>query len=97
MVNSKYLIFDCDGNYFEYNAKDVFEAIDKYVLMDCCDFHITIEMWNKIKDSCKELEERINLVNELCDYNNNKIDRIVGPYTYLFGDEISPIETEVLN
>ena len=97
MINSKYLIFDRDGNYYEYNAKDVFEAIDKYVLMDCNDFHITIEMWNKIKDSCKELEERINLVNELCDYSCNKIDRIIGTYTYLFGDEISPVENEALN
>lgn len=97
MIKSKYIIFDRDGNYYEYNAKDVFEAIDKYVLMDCNDFHITIEMWNKIKDSCKELEERINLVNELCDYSCDKIDRIIGTYTYLFGDEISPFETEVLN
>lgn len=97
MINSKYLIFDRDGNYYEYNAKDVFEAIDKYVLMDCNDFHITIEMWNKIKDSCKELEERINLVNELCDYSCNKIDRIIGTYTYLFGDEISPMEDQPLN
>lgn len=97
MIKSKYIIFDRDGNYYEYNAKDVFEAIDKYVLMDCNDFHITIEMWNKIKDSCKDIEERIKLVNELCDYSENRIERIIGSYTYLFGDAISPIEAETLN
>lgn len=97
MIKSKYIIFDRDGNYYEYNAKDSFDAIDKYVLMDCADFHITIEMWNKIKDSCKEIEERIKLVNELCDYSNNRIERIIANYDYLFGDEISPVENEVLN
>ena len=94
MIKSKYIIFDYDDDYYEYNAKDAFEAIDKYILMDCADFHITIEMWNKIKDSCKDLEDRINLVNELCDYSNNNIRRIIASYTYLFGDEISPCENE---
>lgn len=97
MIKSKYIIFDRDGNYYEYNAKDSFDAIDKYVLMDCADFHITIEMWNKIKDSCEEIEERIKLVNELCDYSNNRIERIIANYDYLFGDEISPVENEALN
>ena len=95
MLSSKYIIFDCDDNYYEYNAENALEAIDKYILMDCNDFHITIETWNKIKDSCKDIEERINLVNELCDYNNN-IKRIIASYTYLFGDEISPVEDEPL-
>lgn len=97
MIKSKYIIFDRDGNYYEYNAKDSFDAIDKYVLMDCADFHITIEMWNKIKDSFKEIEERIKLVNELCDYSNNRIERIIANYDYLFGEEISPVENEALN
>lgn len=97
MIKSKYIIFDREGNYYEYNAKDALEAIDKYVLMDCNDFHITIDMWNKIKNSCKELEERIKLVNELCDYSEDRIERIIGGYTYLFGDVISPVEAEALN
>ena len=97
MIKSKYIIFDKDGNYFEYNAKDCFEAIDKYILMDVCDFHITIETWNKIKNSCTLLEERITLANELCDYPNNKIDRIIGSYNYLYGDELSPYEDESEN
>lgn len=96
MIKSKYIIFTRDGDYYEYNAKDVFEAIDKYILMDCNDFHITIEMWNKIKDSCKDIEEHIALVNELCDYSDDKIERIISSYTYLFGDEITPVEAEAL-
>ena len=94
MIKSKYIIFDRYGNYYEYNAENVFEAIDKYILIDCADFHISIEMWNKIKDSCKELEERISLVNELCDYSDNKIYRIIANYDYLYGDEISSEEAE---
>ena len=97
MISSKYIIFDREDNYYEYNAENALEAIDKYILMDCADFHITLEMWNKIKDSCKELEERINLVNELCDYSNNNIKRIIAGNTYLFGDEISPHENELPN
>lgn len=96
MINSKYIIFDRTGNYYEYNAGNVFEAIDKYILFDIGDFHIKVETWNKIKDSCKEIEERIALVNELCDYSENRIERIIANYDYLFGDEISPIECESL-
>ena len=97
MIKSKYIIFNRGDNYYEYNAKDAFEAIDKYILLDMRGFHITVETWNKIKDSCKELEERISLVNELCDCNDSRIERIIANYDYLFGDEISPVETEVLN
>lgn len=97
MINSKYLIFDRDGDYYEYNAKDAFEAIDKYVSRIYADFHITSKMWDKIKDSCKDIEERINLVNELCDYSSNKIEKIITGYTYLFGNAISPAEDETLN
>lgn len=94
MIKPKYIIFDRNDCYYEYNAQNVFEAIDKYVLMDVCDFHITIETWNKIKDTCTTIEERINLVNELCDYSDNHITRIIANYDYLFGDEISPEESE---
>lgn len=94
MIKSKYIIFDRNGNYYEYNAKDVFEAIDTYVMMDVNDFHITIETWNKIKGSCPLTEERIALANELMDYSNERIERIIANYDYLFGDEISPVETE---
>lgn len=97
MIKSKYIIFDRDGNYYEYNAKDVFEAIDKYIMMDVNDFHITIETWNKIKGSCLQIEERIALANELMDYSNERIERIIANYDYLYGDEISPVETEVPN
>lgn len=94
MIKSKYIIFDKNEALYEYNAQNVFEAIDKYVLLDVCDFHITIETWNKIKDACSTIEERINLVNELCDYSDNHIKRILGNYDYLYGDEISPEECE---
>lgn len=94
MIKSKYIIFDRDGNYYEYNAENVFEAIDTYIMMHVNDFHITIETWNKIKDTCSTIEERINLVNELCDYSDNHIKRILANYDYLFGDEISPSENE---
>ena len=94
MIKSKYIIFDRDGNYYEYNAKNVFEAIDKYIMMDVNDFHITIETWNKIKASCPSTEERIALANELMDYSNERIGRIIANYDYLFGDEISPSENE---
>jgi hypothetical protein len=97
MISSKYIIFDRDGNYYEYNAKDVFEAIDKYILFYIRGFHITFDTWNKIKTSCTELEERISLVNQLCDCNDSRIDRIIANYDYLFGYEISPVETEELN
>lgn len=97
MIKSKYIIFDRDGNYYEYNAENVFEAIDKYIMMDVNDFHVTIETWNKIKTSCSLTEERITLVNELMDYSDEKIERIIANYDYLFGDEMSPIENEVLN
>lgn len=97
MIKSKYIIFDRDGDYYEYNAENVFEAIDKYIMMDVNDFHITIETWNKIKGSCSLTEERIALANELMDYSNERIDRIIANYDYLFGDEMSPVETEVLN
>ena len=97
MIKSKYIIFDRDGNYYEYNAENVFEAIDKYIMMDVNDFHITIETWNNIKASCPLTEERIALANELMDYSNERIERIIANYDYLFGDEISPVETEVLN
>ena len=94
MIKSKYIIFDKNEALYEYNAQNVFEAIDKYVLLDVCDFHITIETWNKIKDTCSTIEERINLVNELCDYSDNHIKRIIANYDYLYGDEISPEECE---
>lgn len=95
MIKSKYIIFDRDGNYYEYNAENVFEAIDTYIMMDVNDFHITIETWNKIKSSCPLVEERIALANELMDYSNEKIERIIANYDYLFGDEISPSENEI--
>ena len=94
MIKSKYIIFDKNEALYEYNAQNVFEAIDKYVLLDICDFHITIETWNKIKDTCITIEERINLVNELCDYSYNHIKRIIANYDYLYGDEISLEECE---
>jgi cupin superfamily acireductone dioxygenase involved in methionine salvage len=94
MIQSKYIIFDRDGNYYEYNAENVFEAIDTYIMMDVNDFHITIETWSKIKVSCALTEERIALANELMDYSNEKIERIIANYDYLFGDEISPSENE---
>ena len=94
MIKSKYLIFDKTGSYYECNAENVFEAIDKYVLYDICDFHISIETWNKIKDSASTTEERISLVNELCDYSENHINRIISNYDYLYGDEIGPLEAE---
>ena len=94
MIKSKYIIFDRTGNYYEYNASNAFEAIDKFVLHDLCDFHITVATWNKIKDTCPTIEERIALLNELCDYSENRIERIIGNYTYLYGDEISPQEGE---
>ena len=97
MIKSKYIIFNRDGDYYEYNAENVFEAIDKYIMMDVNDFHITIEMWNKIKGSCPLTEERIALANELMDYSSEKIEKIIANYDYLFGDEISPVENEVLN
>lgn len=94
MVKSKYIRFDYNDAYYEYNAENSLEAIDKYILFDICDFHITIETWNKIKDCCKTLEERISLVNELCDYSDNKIKRIIGGYNYLYGEEINPSEED---
>ena len=97
MIKSKYIIFDRDGNYYEYNAENVFEAIDKYIMIDVNDFHITIETWNKIKGSCPQTEERIALANELMDYSNERIERIIANYDYLFGNEIAPLETEVPN
>ena len=95
MIKSKYIIFDRDGNYYEYNTENVFEAIDTYIMMDVNDFHITIETWNKIKGSCPLIEERIALANELMDYSNERIERIIAHYDYLYGDEISPVECEV--
>lgn len=97
MIKSKYIIFDRDGNYYEYNAGNVFEAIDTYIMLDVNDFHITIETWNKIKGSCPLTEERIALANELMDYSNERIERVIANYDYLFGDEISPVEYETLN
>lgn len=94
MIKSKYIIFNRDGNYYEYNAGNVFEAIDKYILLNIRGFHIAFGTWNKIKDSCKELEERISLVNQLCDCNDSRIERIIANYDYLFGDEISHEECE---
>ena len=94
MIKSKYIIFDRDDNYYEYNAENVFEAIDTYIMLDVDDFHITIETWNKIKGSCPLTEERIALANELMDYSNERIERIIANYDYLFGDEISPSENE---
>ena len=94
MIKSKYIIFNRDDNYYEYNADNVFEAIDKYILLNIRGFHITFDTWNKIKDSCKELEERISLVNQLCDCNDSRIERIIANYDYLFGYEISPQERE---
>ena len=94
MIKSRYIIFDRTGSYYEYVTSNVFEAIDKYILFDISDFHIKVETWNKIKDSCKDLEERIALVNELCDYSENRIERIIANYDYLFGDEINPSESE---
>ena len=94
MIKSKYIIFDKNEALYEYNAGNALEAIDKYVSYDISDFHISIETWNKIKDCCKSLEERIALVNELCDYSDNEIKRIIANYDYLFGDEISPSENE---
>lgn len=94
MIKSKYIIFDNTGSYYEYNADNVFEAIDKYILYDVCDFHIKVETWNKIKSSCGTIEERIALVNELCDYSENRIERIIANYDYLYGDEINPEEVE---
>ena len=95
MIRSKYIIFDRDGSYYEYNAKDVLEAIDTYIMINVNDFHITIETWNKIKGSCPLTEERIALANELMDYSNERIERIIANYAYLFGDEISPVEGEI--
>lgn len=97
MIESKYIIFDRDGNYYEYNAGNVFEAIDKYILYDMRSLHVSIPTWNKIKDSCVKLEERIALLNELCDSYDSRIERIISNYDYLFGDEISPVENETLN
>ena len=94
MIKSKYIIFNREGNYYEYNATSVFEAIDKYISFNIKGFHIAVGTWNKIKDSCKEIEERIKLVNELCDCNYSRIERIIANYDYLFGDEISPQEYE---
>ena len=94
MIKSKYIIFDRNEVLYEYNAESVFEAIDKYILYDICDFHISIESWNKIKGTCETLEERIALVNELCDYSDNKIERIIANYDYLYGDEINPEDAE---
>ena len=94
MIKSKYIIFDRDGNYYEYNVENVFEAIDKYIMIDVNDFHITTETWNKIKGSCPLTEERIALANELMDYSNERIERIIANYDYLFGNEISPVEGE---
>ena len=94
MIKSKYIIFDINDTFYEYNAENVFEAIDKYVLYDICDLHITVETWNKIKNSAPTVEERIALLNELCDYTDNHISRIIANYDYIFGDEISPEEAE---
>lgn len=94
MIKSKYIIFDRDGNYYEYNAENVFEAIDKYIMLAVNDFHISIETWNKVKGTCPLTEERIALANELMDYSNEKIERIIANYDYLYGDEISPQEAE---
>ena len=94
MIKSKYIIFDRNGNYYEYDAENVFEAIDKYVLYDVCDFHITVETWNKIKSSCGTVEERIALLNELCDYSENRVERIIANYDYLYGTELSSDEAE---
>ena len=94
MIKSKYIIFDRTGNYYEYNANNVFEAIDDYILHDICDFHLKVETWNKIKNSVCTVEERITLVNELCDYCENRIERIIANYDYIYGDEISPEEAE---
>lgn len=97
MIKTKYIIFDRDGDYYEYNVKNVLEAIDTYIMMDVNDFHISIETWNKIKSSCPLIEERVALANELMDYSNEKIDRIIANYDYLYGDEISPQEKEQEN
>jgi hypothetical protein len=94
MIKSKYIIFARGGNYYEYNAENVFEAIDTYISYYIRGFHISVGTWNKIKDSCKELEERIKLVNELCDCNDSRIERIIANYDYLFGYEIAPVETD---
>lgn len=97
MEKSKYIIFDRDGNYYEYNAENLLDAIDKYIMMDVNDFHITIDTWNKIKDSCPLKEERIALANELMDYSNERITRIIAYYDYLYGDEISPEEVNSID
>lgn len=94
MIKSKYIIFSRDGNYYEYNVGNVFEAIDKYILLNIRGFHIAFGTWDKIKDSCKELEVRIKLVNELCDCNDSRIERIIANYDYLYGEEISHCENE---
>lgn len=94
MIKSKYIIFNRDDNYYEYNAANAFEAIDKYVLYDMKALHISVATWNKIKDSCAELEERIALLNELCDSYDYRINRIIGNYTYIYGDVITPCEEE---
>jgi cupin superfamily acireductone dioxygenase involved in methionine salvage len=94
MIKSKYIIFDRDGNYYEYNAENVFEAIDNYIEFTVSNFQVSWDMWNNVKGSCPTLEQRIDLVNQLVNYYTEKIERIIANYDYLFGDEISPQEYE---
>ena len=90
---NKYIIFDASGAFCEYNAENVFDAIDSYIKYDISKFKISIATWNKIKGTHFTCEDRIKLCNELVLNNSDKIIRVIGKYDYIYGDEIAPQES----
>lgn len=95
MTKSRYIIFNYDGDYFEFVTNDVLEAIDEYAKkLDYSLMNLHYESWNKIKTALPEYEERVKLLNELAGSvdRGNRIERIIGNYTYLYGDVITPVE-----
>ena len=96
MIKSKYIIFDENGNFFEYTAENVFEALDKYVHYELCEssIYIKLDMYDKVKTALETVDQRIDFINQIIDYEDYRIVRIIANYDYIFGDEINPEESE---
>lgn len=95
MNKCRYIIISYDGGYREYVAVDVLEALDQYVTYcGINDMTIKLDMWHKIKTALPKIEERIELINQLVDDINYRINIIIGNYTYLYGDVLTPVENE---
>ena len=96
MIKSKYIIFDRNDEYYEYTVENAIEALDKYVHITLGEGSISIklDMWDKVKTALDTLEQRIELINQIVEYSDYRIERIIANYDYIFGDEINPQEAE---